>query len=150
MQKFAKTVAEVKAVAKANPEAALILIGPKGVGKSTVGKLAAFELGYKWYDTDHIISEQNNVESIPELYKHVGCYKFRKLEKKALESLDFNPKTIISFGGGAHVYQKSSIYRGDNVIIIALVCLQDLFHFGGFLRVLFAVYHASYLILVKR
>ncbi len=143
-------VVEVKAIAKANPEAALVLIGPKGVGKSTVGKLAASELGYKWYDTDHIISEQNNALSIPELYNTVGWYKFRNLEKKALESLDFRPQTIISFGGGAHVYQKSGIYRGDNVIVIALFSLQHLFDFHSLIRLFVALCLASHRLLVKR
>ena len=36
----------------------VILVGLMAVGKSTVGRLLAQQLGYSFYDTDHVIEER--------------------------------------------------------------------------------------------
>ena len=36
----------------------VILVGPMGAGKSTIGRMLARELGYRFLDTDRIIEER--------------------------------------------------------------------------------------------
>jgi len=78
----------------------IYLIGLMGAGKSTVGKILADTLGWKFQDLDHEIEELCG-KSIPEIFKGEGEDSFRAYESQALlKSLD-QKKVIIACGGGA-------------------------------------------------
>ena len=59
----------------------LVLTGMMGVGKSTLGRLAAKRLKVKFIDVDKII-ERNEKKSIKRIFEENGEEYFRKLEKK--------------------------------------------------------------------
>lgn len=78
----------------------VILVGPPGSGKSTVGKHLAKELGITLIDTDRIIEEREG-RSIAEIFLADGEEGFRAIEKKVvLESLNMED-SIVALGGGS-------------------------------------------------
>lgn len=80
--------------------AAIVLIGPPGAGKTTVGKALSKRLNLKFVDTDYLI-EQKDGRKIAEIFLESGEEAFRALEKQVvLDSLD-ETDAVISLGGGA-------------------------------------------------
>ena len=59
----------------------LVLTGMMGVGKSTVGKLLATKLKFKFLDIDKLI-EKDEKSSIKKIFDVKGEEYFRKIEKK--------------------------------------------------------------------
>jgi shikimate kinase len=75
----------------------LFLIGPMGVGKTTIGKKIAKKLGVEFRDTDKLIVAEHG--SIPVLFEQFGEDHFRKLETQALlEQQGF--EGVVATGGG--------------------------------------------------
>lgn len=80
--------------------ASIVLIGPPGAGKTTVGKALSKRLNLKFVDTDYLI-EQKDGRKIAEIFLESGEEAFRALEKQVvLDSLD-ETDAVISLGGGA-------------------------------------------------
>ena len=79
-----------------------ILIGPMGVGKSTVGRLVADRLGLPFADADEVVVEREG-RAISDIFVDDGEPYFRDLERKiTLELLD-TQEGILALGGGAPI-----------------------------------------------
>jgi shikimate kinase len=79
----------------------LVLIGLMGVGKTTVGRRCALELGRGFVDTDELIVTQTG-RTIPELFAGVGEAGFRAAERAAIADAVASPEPlVIACGGGA-------------------------------------------------
>ena len=78
----------------------VILIGPPGAGKSSVGKSLARLLEDDFIDTDSVISAAEN-QSISEIFVDKGEPYFRDLEIKVLLQQIANHTGVLSVGGGA-------------------------------------------------
>ena len=75
----------------------LILIGPMGSGKTTLGKKLAKELGIPFADTDKLVAKDHG--SIGDIFSKFGEAHFRTLETSALiKALETGG--IIATGGG--------------------------------------------------
>lgn len=71
-----------------------------GSGKSTVGRLVARSLGWRFVDLDHDIVQVAE-RSIPQIFEEHGEQHFRDLEQKVLAAaLDGSEKCVIACGGG--------------------------------------------------
>ncbi|WP_077797765.1 shikimate kinase [Streptomyces sp. JHA26] len=78
----------------------IVLVGPMGVGKSTVGQLLAERLGTAYRDTDEdIVSAQGR--TIAEIFVDEGEPAFRALEKQAVETALAEHDGVLALGGGA-------------------------------------------------
>ena len=89
----------------------IYLIGYRGSGKTSVGKVLAGLLGWPVFDSDDRI-ETVAVRTIRNIFETEGENEFRDLESKAIQSLtSFSNSHVISLGGGA-------ILREENVAII--------------------------------
>jgi shikimate kinase len=77
----------------------LFLIGPRGSGKSTVARLLAHELGWKWLDADEEL-EKRSGQSIRAIFAAEGEAAFRDKESAVLAELCRIPRHIIATGGG--------------------------------------------------
>ena len=78
----------------------LVLVGPPGSGKTTVGRLAAERLGVAFRDTDADV-EATAGKTIPELFFDDGEPAFRELERAAVAKALKEHDGILSLGGGA-------------------------------------------------
>ncbi|MGB3687643.1 MAG: shikimate kinase [Ornithinimicrobium sp.] len=82
------------------PGPAIILIGPPGAGKSTIGAALAERLGAAFLDTDAVI-EAAAGRSISDIFVDDGEPRFRQLElDTVLLALKEHPG-VLSLGGGA-------------------------------------------------
>ncbi|MGZ3098066.1 shikimate kinase [Streptomyces sp. H72] len=78
----------------------IVLVGPMGVGKSTVGQLLAERLGTGYRDTDEdIVSAQGR--TIAEIFVDEGEDAFRSLEKEAVRTALAEHDGVLALGGGA-------------------------------------------------
>ncbi len=79
---------------------AIILTGPMGSGKTSVGRLLSAKLGYRFLDLDALIVKQAG-KSINQIFADEGEAAFRDRETAALASLKGEDELILSTGGGA-------------------------------------------------
>ncbi|ARP69273.1 shikimate kinase [Streptomyces sp. MUSC 125] len=78
----------------------VVLVGPMGVGKSTVGQLLAGRLGVGYRDTDDdIVAEQGR--AIAEIFVDEGEAAFRAAEKRAVRVALAEHPGVLALGGGA-------------------------------------------------
>ncbi|MCI7442251.1 MAG: shikimate kinase, partial [Clostridium sp.] len=96
-----------------NLKSNIVLIGMPGCGKTTVGKVLAKRLGYKFCDMDSYIQEISK-KTIKELFEP-GEENFRDWETKACEELSKCRNTIIASGGGV-------VKREKNIEILKKSC----------------------------
>ena len=75
------------------------LIGMMGSGKSTIGKILAQKLNYRFFDTDVLI-ERVAGKTIPEIFATSGEAYFRDLETQVLKELSAYNHSAIATGGG--------------------------------------------------
>jgi shikimate kinase len=76
----------------------VVLIGPMGVGKTTIGKKLARRLNLEFVDTDVLITEEHGV--ISSIFESLGESKFREFEEQALAQA-LTKVQVIATGGGA-------------------------------------------------
>ncbi len=77
----------------------IFLIGMRGSGKSSVGKVLAQKLDRQFMETDELIV-WNEGKSIPEIVSAHGWEHFRTLEHDALRATSAKDPAVISTGGG--------------------------------------------------
>ena len=80
----------------------VILIGPMGSGKTTIGQLLASELEIPFRDTDHVIEEKSG-KSVSDIFLEDVEDEFRILEKKVLRDELLSDDTVLALGGGAPI-----------------------------------------------
>ena len=83
-------------------KSSIILIGMMGSGKTTVGKILADEINFKFIDSDDLIEKQED-KSITDIFLSKGEDYFRELEKNLISK--FNHKHfVLATGGGLPVF----------------------------------------------
>lgn len=79
---------------------AIVLVGPMGVGKSTVGALLAARIGRGFRDTDDdIIAAEGR--PISDIFVDDGEPYFREVERRAVQSAIAAHDGVLALGGGA-------------------------------------------------
>jgi shikimate kinase len=78
----------------------VVVIGPPGSGKTTVGRLLAERLGVPFRDTDHDV-ETTAGKPIGEIFVDDGEEHFRALERAAVQDAIATHDGVIALGGGA-------------------------------------------------
>jgi shikimate kinase len=84
----------------------ILLIGPPGAGKSTVGVALAKELKMQFVDTDQVIEKETG-KSITDIFVVDGEAYFRALEVETLKSVLRFETGVISLGGGAPISEEA-------------------------------------------
>jgi shikimate kinase len=78
----------------------VVLIGYRGSGKSTAGRILADRLGWPLVDTDKLVVERAG-KSISAIFAEDGEAVFRDLEAEVIAEVARRENTIVSVGGGA-------------------------------------------------
>ncbi|MFL5002774.1 MAG: helix-turn-helix transcriptional regulator [Xanthobacteraceae bacterium] len=78
----------------------IALIGLRGGGKSTLGRLIADELGCPFIELDREVERESGM-GLSELFEMFGQATFRRMERAALEAvLEKHPRFVLATGGG--------------------------------------------------
>ncbi|WP_379654930.1 shikimate kinase [Pseudoxanthomonas sp. UC19_8] len=83
-----------------NPAPNLVMVGPMGAGKTSIGRRIAERFGLRFVDADHAVVEAAG-SSIPEIFEHEGEAGFRARERAALAQLLAGEGQVVASGGGA-------------------------------------------------
>ena len=97
----------------------LILIGPMGSGKTTVGKQLAKRTRMDFVDSDHMIEDRCGV-SISTIFDIEGEDGFRKRETKMLQELCDRSGIVLATGGGAITTEENRILLRKSGFVIYL------------------------------
>ena len=104
----------------------IVLIGFRGAGKSTLGKILAQRLDWSYISTDEMV-EMRTEKSIAEIVKHSGWKKFRDAEHEVIRLVSKLTNTIIDCGGGV-VENPSNMrfFKSDSLIVWIDADLADI------------------------
>jgi shikimate kinase len=113
----------------------IVLMGPPGSGKSTVGKALADHLSLEFLDTDALI-EQSTGKSITDIFVVDSEPVFRAIELETLASVLNSEGAIVSLGGGAPISEEAQalISKSDSHVIFLDVSLSTAAPRVGFNR----------------
>lgn len=107
----------------------IYLVGFMGCGKTTIGRLLADDLGWRFADLDDDI-EAAAAASINEIFERLGEEEFRRLEHAALlrrvRAIQRGEATVLSLGGGAFAQLRNVELIQENGISIWLDCPLDI------------------------
>lgn len=110
----------------------ICLTGFMGCGKTTVGRLLARQLGWRFIDLDTRIEEASRLE-IPAIFERLGEPAFRQMEYEALErslgeALENGRPAVIALGGGTIAQPQSfALLRSRGCVLVWLECpLEEL------------------------
>lgn len=95
----------------------LVLVGPPGAGKSTVGRAVAERLGVAFRDTDADV-EALAGKSVPDVFVQDGEERFRALERDAVRTALAEHDGVLSLGGGAVLADDTRALLRDHVVVL--------------------------------
>ncbi|MBE9189040.1 shikimate kinase [Gloeocapsopsis crepidinum LEGE 06123] len=87
-----------------------------GTGKTTVGRVLATKLGYKFVDTDEIITQVTQ-QSISEVFATSGESAFRQIETQVLARVCAYTHLAIATGGGIVLRRENWSYLHHGLIV---------------------------------
>ena len=102
----------------------VVVIGPPGSGKTTVGRILAERLGVPFRDTDHDV-EVTAGKPIGEIFVDDGEEHFRALERAAVQEALTTHDGVIALGGGAVLDPATQVDLAGHQVVYLEVGLSD-------------------------
>ena len=103
---------------------AIILVGPMGAGKTTIGRQIAKSLGRDFFDSDKEIEIRTGA-SIPLIFELESETGFRKRETAMIKELLSKENIVLATGGGAILSKKNRSYMSEHGIVVYLCAPVD-------------------------
>ncbi|MFP5220647.1 MAG: shikimate kinase [Actinomycetes bacterium] len=100
----------------------VVLIGPPGAGKSTVGRALAERLGVAFRDTDADV-EAAAGKSVADVFVQDGEKRFRELERDAVRVALDEHAGVLALGGGAVLAETTRELLKRHVVVLLEVDL---------------------------
>lgn len=108
-----------------NPTPHLVLIGPMGAGKSSLGRRLAQTRGLAFVDLDREIETRAGTE-IPTMFACEGEAGFRRREAEALADVLARTACVIATGGGAVLDPRNrDLMRQDGFVVYLQIDIDE-------------------------
>ena len=105
----------------------IYIVGFSGTGKTSVAQVLSKRLGWKFVDTDQLVTDSAG-RSIPEIFAENGEQYFRKLERETLALVSAKELQVISTGGGAPMDENNRRIMENTGLIICLEAKPETIH----------------------
>ena len=102
----------------------VVLVGPMGAGKTTVGRLLADRWGVPFADTDDVV-EQAEGRSVSDIFVDSGEEHFRALERVAVGQALAGHPGVLALGGGAVMSEETRATLAGHAVVFLRVGLTD-------------------------
>lgn len=102
----------------------VVLVGPPGAGKSTIGRKLARELGVELYDTDAGI-ERETGRTIPDIFAVDGEPEFRRIEERVVRRAVLGERGVVSLGGGAVLSDNTRALLRDRTVVYLEISIAE-------------------------
>ena len=102
----------------------VVLVGPMGAGKSTVGRLLAERWGVGFRDTDDDV-ERTDGRTISDIFVDSGEEHFRALEREAVAHALGEHAGVLAVGGGAVTSPETRAVLAGHRVVFLRVGLSD-------------------------
>ena len=104
----------------------IFLIGPMGVGKTTIGRQLAKSLSFDFIDSDHEIEKRTGAD-IPWIFDIEGEQGFRQRERQVISDLVKMQGIVLATGGGAVLDpQNRADLKGNGVVVYLKASVKKL------------------------
>lgn len=97
----------------------IVLVGPMGAGKTSIGKSLAKAVGWSFYDSDQLVEERAGVDLLW-IYDLEGEDGFHKREQKIIAELVQEPNIILATGGSTVAVPENCAAIATNSFVIYL------------------------------
>ncbi|MPZ65006.1 MAG: shikimate kinase [Pseudonocardiaceae bacterium] len=102
----------------------LVLVGPPGAGKSTVGAILAARLHVEFADVDELIVDRAG-RSISDIFTGDGEQAFRELEEQVVAEALQSHRGVLALGGGAVLSESTrKALRGHRVVFLSVTTAE--------------------------
>jgi shikimate kinase len=95
----------------------IVLVGPMGVGKTTVGKKLANAIGMPFRDTDALFVKEHG--NITDFFREQGEERFREIESQIVAQAVSEPGVVATGGGAVLSEATRKVLAGVSVVYLA-------------------------------
>jgi shikimate kinase len=99
----------------------VVLVGFMGSGKTSVGRVLARKLRYRFEDMDRRIEERTG-RTIADIFRDDGEEAFREIEREEAQALASLPDRVVAAGGGAFARPATRRLLQEGALTVWLRC----------------------------
>ena len=108
------------------PKSNIFLIGPMGVGKTTIGRVLAKMMNLRFFDSDQEI-ELSSGANIPWIFDVEGESGFRERESRMISQLCQRRDIVLATGGGAILAKPNrEVLRSNGTVVYLTAPIEKL------------------------
>ncbi len=101
----------------------VVLVGPPGSGKSTIGRRLSRALQVPLTDTDFLIEEREN-DTCGAVFSRLGEPAFRQLEEEVVADA-LQRDGVVSLGGGAVLSERTRALLAEHAVVYLNVTVEE-------------------------